>query len=172
MKKRDFELRLLDLVFTSSERLTPHLVAYRLNIPFSEAREHLDRMVKEGVLTLEMDERGNTWYEAPGVERPQRAFSPVPPMMTSSPPALRVAAAPRSTSGLSVLWILAGGMLVWGMLGFFFPVLLFFGIFALCRLGRARRYDRYHWSYNRGYFRYPFSGGCGRYRVYHFRRRF
>ena len=79
MNARDFERRFLDLVFRTNLRLTPHVVAYRLGLPFAETKEQLDRLAKSGVAEVEVDAAGVLYYEIPGVERPSRDLDAEPP---------------------------------------------------------------------------------------------
>jgi hypothetical protein len=136
LNNRDFEQRFLDLVFRSDERLTPHLVAYRLDIPFAEAKQQLERLAKEGMVSFEMDESGNTWYEVPGVERRKRSFddaprAPLPPVKPAEPQPRMVSAPPRGFGVLSVVGILAAGLLIVGLVKLLFMPLLILGLLGL-----------------------------------------
>jgi hypothetical protein len=83
---REFERRFLDLVFRTNLRLTPHVVAYRLGLPFAETKEQLDRLAKAGVAEVEVDAAGVLYYEVPGVERPSRDLDAEPPPAPKPPP--------------------------------------------------------------------------------------
>jgi hypothetical protein len=60
-----FERRILGLIFRSNVPLTPVHMAYHLDIPIAEARAHLERMVAQGILELDSDERGNILFVYP-----------------------------------------------------------------------------------------------------------
>lgn len=141
MNAREFEKRLLDLVFQTDLRITPHLVAYRLDIPFQEAREQLDRMAKQGVINLEMDEAGNVHYEVPGVERPRevRAQAKVVPKEgfgqwfegPANERPIFIAAPPRRPMNWMLVPLLALGGLFVLPLFFTMMFLLFRGLFGV-----------------------------------------
>src|SRR5262249_26221941 len=140
---REFEQQFLSLVFRTSARITPHVVAYRLGIPFAEANEHLDRLAKQGMITLEIDEAGPTYYQVPGVDRPAQgvgssvAQPAVQKAMPYVAPAPRTVTAPRGPSGLSVAGMILGGIFLLpvafallGLLKFFFFPLFFLLLFG------------------------------------------
>jgi hypothetical protein len=150
MNNRKFEQRVLDLIFHTSERLTPHLVSYRLDVPFAEAKQGLERLAKEGVLAMESDESGNVWFEAPGVARAagapaarREATFAAPELMAAlalGAPAPRVVAAPRRLGALPLIALAAGGLLALGLLKYLLvPLLIVAGVagFGLWRLRRS-----------------------------------
>lgn len=144
MNAREFERSLLGLVFESNERLTPHFVAYRLNLPFAEAKSHLEDLAAKGILLMEVDDDGKIWYEVPpGVERPKVSAQTPPPVMpkvTPQPQMRVVMAPPRAGIGIvSIFAILAVGALI---LKFLFPILLILGVVGLIRYHRFRREQR------------------------------
>ena len=135
MNARDFEKKLFALMFRSSERLTPHFVAYQLDIPFEEAQKQLDQLAASGALRLELDDDGGLWYEAPGVERPKSA---APAMQPTQAP--QMIAAPSRFSGLSLVAFLFGGLLLFK---FLLPILLLFGVFSWLGSRWNRRMSRH-----------------------------
>jgi len=151
MNVRDFEQRLLAVVFQSKERLTPHFVAYQLGLPFAETKAHLEKLAQEGVISMELDDNGAIWYEVPGAERLTEAKPAYIP--AAQPPRPVVVAAPRV--GLRAL-PLVGLLVVGGLLlkVFFFPLLL---LFLFLGLGRGLRFGRRfgHRSHQRGYHHSP-----------------
>jgi hypothetical protein len=66
-----FEKQLLRLIFRTSTRLSPVSVAYHLELPVHEAREHLERAVTQGILELACDDAGRPSFTCP--DRPQPA---------------------------------------------------------------------------------------------------
>jgi hypothetical protein len=154
MNARDFEKKLFALMFRSHERLTPHFVAYQLDISFEEAQKQLDQLAASGALRLEIDENGGLWYEAPGVERPKTS---IPAAAYSQPQAEqpRMIHAPSRFSGLSIAALLFGGLILFK---FLVPILLVLGIFGWMKFRwnhRMSRHAFYHraapmiWLYRR-----------------------
>jgi hypothetical protein len=84
MKKQETERQLLALALRGEAKLTPALVAYRLELPLAEAKARLDEMTSQGVLELESDERGGLRYALVGAERLDR--DEPPPRVVSAPP--------------------------------------------------------------------------------------
>jgi hypothetical protein len=143
MNNRKFEKRVLDLIFHTSERLTPHLVSHRLDVPFAEAKRGLEGLAREGVLSMESDEAGNIWYEAPGVARAaagrrEAAFEAAPALAAMALAAApRVVAAPRRLGALPIVALAAGGILALGLLKYLLVPLLLVAAFGLWRLRRS-----------------------------------
>ena len=100
MKKQETERQLLALALRSETKLTPALVAYRLELPLAEAKSRLDKLASEGVLELESDERGGLRYALLGAERIER----------DEPP--RIVSAPTPPSILAFLMVLAALIVV------------------------------------------------------------
>ena len=79
MHAQEFERKFFELVFRTNIKLTPHLISYRLSLPFQEVKRHLDQMAHEGIISLEVDASGVISYEVSGAERPARDWlSPAP----------------------------------------------------------------------------------------------
>lgn len=66
MDFRSFESRILELMFKTDARMIPQYVAYRLECPVEVARQHCEEMVRQGVLTMEVDDKGVIYYDMPG----------------------------------------------------------------------------------------------------------
>jgi hypothetical protein len=139
MNARDFEKKLFTLMFRSSEKLTPHFVAYQLDIPFEEAQRQLDQLTVSGALRLELDENGGLWYEAPGVQRP----TIVAPMTQPALERPRMLAAPSRVNGLSLVALLVGGVL---LLKFLVPLLIILGAFSWIGYHVNRKMNRHSFS--------------------------
>ena len=139
MNARDFEKKLFALIFRSKDKLTPHFVAYQLDIPFAEAQQQLDQLAASGALRLELDDNGGLWYEAPGVERLQTTTSATQP----APEQPRVIAAPSRFSGLSLVGILFGGLLLFK---FLLPILIVLGVFSWFGYRWNRRMSRHYFQ--------------------------
>lgn len=100
-----FERRILGLIFRSNVPLTPVHLAYHLDIPIAEARGHLDRMVAQGILELDSDERGNIVFVYP--LRP-----PIETLKPPSPPRRRRRRAGRAARQTEALVPVRQGRLV------------------------------------------------------------
>jgi hypothetical protein len=138
MNAHDFEKKLFALIFHSKEKLTPHFVAYQLDIPFVEAQQQLDQLAASGVLRLELDDNGGLWYEAPGVERPTTSVVTTQPMHQPL-----LIAAPSRFSGLSMVGFLFGGLLLFK---FLLPILIVLGLFSWIGYRWNRRVSRHYFQ--------------------------
>jgi len=78
MEYGQFERRILGLIFRSNVPLTPVHMAYHLDISIAESRLHLDRMVANGILELDSDERGNILFVYP-LRPPLETLKPASP---------------------------------------------------------------------------------------------
>lgn len=72
MTSQEFERKFFELVFRTNSKLTPHIIAYRLGLPYQQTKTYLDQMAKDGVVSLEVDLNGVITYEVPGADRPAR----------------------------------------------------------------------------------------------------
>jgi hypothetical protein len=88
MHAQEFERKFFELVFRTNIKLTPHIIAYRLGLPYQEVKRHLDQMAHENVVSLEVDANGVITYEVLGAERPARDWlAPAPVQPTPRPQA-------------------------------------------------------------------------------------
>jgi hypothetical protein len=90
MHPQEFEKKFFELVFRTNIKLTPHLIAYRLGLPFQEVKQHLDKMAHQNIVSLEVDASGVITYEVPGADRPARDW------MATSPEAAAVVKLPET----------------------------------------------------------------------------
>jgi hypothetical protein len=151
MNARDFEKKLFALLFRSTQRITPHFVAYQLDMSFEEAQKQLDQMAANGALRLEIDDNGGIWYEAPGVERGKEpAAAPVYSQpVAHQPESVRVVYAPARFGVFSIAALVLGGFLLFKLL---LPLMLIAGVIGLARLAFGHRRS--------------FGGGCGYHRAH------
>jgi hypothetical protein len=85
MHPQEFEQKFFELVFRTNIKLTPHVIAYRLGLPFQEVRQHLDQMAKENIVSLEIDAGGVITYEVLGADRPVRDWLAPAPSKAQAP---------------------------------------------------------------------------------------
>jgi len=104
MDYRAFEQRVLDVLFTTTDPLTPVHLAYHTRVPVAEAEKHLEHMVEAQILHKECDEETG----AVSYVYPQRAM-----LEARNPPALtgmRPLYSPLGAAALTVLLPGAGHM--------------------------------------------------------------
>lgn len=69
MSYDEFEKRLLQLVFEEhNPSFTPSFLAYKLKLPHSEIKEHLDQAVMNGIVEIDEAEGGKLAYTIPGFD--------------------------------------------------------------------------------------------------------
>ncbi len=66
MEYRLFESRILELLYKTDIKLVVQQAAFRTQVSVEEANAFLDQMSTNGVVTMEIDEDGNIFYDVPG----------------------------------------------------------------------------------------------------------
>jgi TM2 domain-containing membrane protein YozV len=85
---RHFEREFLRLAFTTDVELSPAMLAFAVGISIREAETHLQALVTQGTLTLEVDDDGRLIYEMP--ERPTEPLPEEHPIALAHRPVLQL----------------------------------------------------------------------------------